>query len=375
MNPYYVPFTKEMKKDYTILIPTMLPMHFRMIACILRTYGYKIEILETSGPEIAETGLKYVHNDTCYPAILVIGQLMQALNSGKYDPHKVAMMQFQTGGGCRASNYISLLRKALEKAGHGDVPVISFSLAGLEKHPGFELSLKMLHAMLYGVLYGDLLMTLVNQCRTYEVEKGAAQALADRWTERLGKEMGQGGKIRYRQVLENYRAIVRDFGKIQLQKRDAVKVGVVGEIFVKYSPLGNNNLEQFLVSEGAEVVVPGLIDFCLYSVYNNILDHELLERGSWKNYEIYKIAYKFLCKKKNDMSRIIAEDGHFTAPTPFEHTVTLGKDYIHTGVKMGEGWLLTSEMLELSESGVKNIGSLLQLVKNPRRVVFLFWIF
>ena len=229
------------------------------------------------------------------------------------------------------------------------------TLAGLEKHPGFELSIKMLHAMLYGILYGDLLMTLVNQCRTYEVEKGAAQALADRWTERLGKEMGQGGKIRYRQVLENYRAIVRDFGKIQLQKRDAVKVGVVGEIFVKYSPLGNNNLEQFLVSEGAEVVVPGLIDFCLYSVYNNILDHELLERGSWKNYEIYKIAYKFLCKKKNDMSRIIAEDGHFTAPTPFEHTVTLGKDYIHTGVKMGEGWLLTSEMLELSESGVKNI--------------------
>ena len=279
MDAYYVPFTKEMAKDYTILIPTMLPMHFRMIAAILRTYGYKIELLETSGPEIAETGLKYVHNDTCYPAILVIGQLMQALQSGKYDPHKVAMVQFQTGGGCRASNYISLLRKALQKAGYGYVPVISFSVAGIEKHPGFPITVKRLHAMLYGVLYGDLLMTLVNQCRTYEVEQGAAQTLADDWTARLGREMGQGGRIRYRRVLENYRAIVRDFAKLPLRKYDAVKVGVVGEIFVKYSPLGNNNLEAFLVGEGAEVVVPGLIDFCLYCVYNNILDHEILWGG------------------------------------------------------------------------------------------------
>ncbi len=355
MNQYYVPFTKEMKKDYTILVPTMLPMHFKMIISILRTYGYRIDLLETSGPEIAEMGLRYVHNDTCYPAILVIGQLMQALTSGKYDPHKVAMVQFQTGGGCRASNYISLLRKALEKAGYGYVPVISFSLAGIEKHPGFQLSVGKLHAMLYGVLYGDLLMTLVNQCRAYELDKGQAQRLADRWTERLGREMGQGGKVSYRRVRENYRAILRDFAAIPMEKRDAVKVGVVGEIFVKYSPLGNNNLEQFLTGEGAEVVVPGLIDFCLYCVYNNILDHELLGRGSLASYEIYKIAYRFLCKKKNEMSAIIREDGHFNAPTPFEHTVTLGKDYIHSGVKMGEGWLLTSEMLELAESGVKNI--------------------
>ncbi|MGN0980306.1 MAG: 2-hydroxyglutaryl-CoA dehydratase [Candidatus Avoscillospira sp.] len=356
MEQYYVPFTKEMKEQgYTILCPNMLPMHFKMIKAILETYGYKVEILDTSGPEIAEMGLHYVHNDTCYPAILVIGQLMQALQSGKYDPHKIAMVQFQTGGGCRASNYISLLRKALAKAGYGYVPVISFSLAGIEKHSGFQLTVPLLHSLLYAVLYGDLLMTLVNQCRAYEADRGQAQRLADRWTEKLGKEMGQGGKISYRKVRENYRAIVQDFTKIPLEKRDAVKVGVVGEIFVKYSPLGNNNLEQFLTDEGAEVVVPGLVDFCLYCVYNNILDHELLGRGKRLTYEIYKFAYKFLCKKKNDMSAIIREDGHFTAPTPFEHTITLGQDYIHMGVKMGEGWLLTSEMLELAESGVKNI--------------------
>ena len=356
MNNYYVPFTKEMKDaGYTILCPNMLPMHFKMIKAILETYGYHIEVLETDGPEVAETGLRYVHNDTCYPAILVIGQLMQALQSGKYDPHKVAMIQFQTGGGCRASNYISLLRKALKKAGYEYVPVISFSFAGLEKHTGFQLTLPLLHSLLYAVQYGDLLMTLVNQCRTYEVEKGSAQALADRWVQKLAQEMGRGGKISYRKVKENYRAMVEDFGRIPLKKYPAVKVGIVGEIFVKYSPLGNNNLEKFVVSEGAEVVVPGLMDFLLYCVYNNILDHEILGRGKKLNYEILKLAYRFLCKKKNDMSAVIQAHGTFDAPTPFEHTVTLGQDYIHMGVKMGEGWLLTSEMLELAESGVKNI--------------------
>ena len=166
--------------------------------------GYKVELLETSGPRIAETGLKYVHNDTCYPAILVIGQFIDALQSGRYDPDRVALILFQTGGGCRASNYIHLLRKALEKAGMGHVPVISLSLAGLEKHPGFRLTLPLVMKMMYGVLYGDLLMTLVNQCKPYETERGAAQALADSWTERLAEEM-TSGRAGYRQVKANYR--------------------------------------------------------------------------------------------------------------------------------------------------------------------------
>ena len=355
MEKNYVAFTEEMKKDYTILVPPMLPMHFKMIISVLRTYGYTMELLEDTGPHIADMGLKYVHNDTCYPAILMIGEFMNAILSGKYDPHKVAIIMFQTGGGCRASNYISLLRKALKKAGYGYVPVISFSLAGIEDHPGFKLTLPKLHGMLYAVVYGDLLLSLSNQCRPYEINKGQTKALADSWTEKLGRELGSGAKIRYKDIKENYKKIVADFAAIPLEKRRAVKVGIVGEIFVKYSPLGNNNLEDFLVSEGAETVVPGLMDFCLYCVYNNINDYRLYRRGSVFYMLLCKLAYKFVCDKKRDVCRIIEEDGNFEPLTDFTHTPSLTKGYIGTGTKMGEGWLLTAEMIELSKMGVKNI--------------------
>ena len=355
MEKNYVAFTEEMKKDYTILVPPMLPMHFKMIISVLRTYGYTLELLEDTGPHIADMGLKYVHNDTCYPAILMIGEFMNAILSGKYDPHKVAIIMFQTGGGCRASNYISLLRKALKKAGYGYVPVISFSLAGIEDHPGFKLTLPKLHGMLYAVVYGDLLLSLSNQCRPYEINKGQTKALADSWTKKLGRELGSGAKIRYKDIKENYKKIVADFAAIPLEKRRAVKVGIVGEIFVKYSPLGNNNLEDFLVSEGAETVVPGLMDFCLYCVYNNINDYRLYRRGSVFYMLLCKLAYKFVCDKKRDVCRIIEEDGNFEPLTEFTHTPSLTKGYIGTGTKMGEGWLLTAEMIELSKMGVKNI--------------------
>ena len=348
----YIPFTTEMKKTHTILVPTMLPMHFELIISVMRTYGYKMELLRSSGPEIAETGLKYVHNDTCYPAILVIGQFIDALHSGKYDPERVALVLFQTGGGCRASNYVSLLRKALARAGYGYVPVLAFSISGLEKHPGFRISVKKLHGMMYAILYGDLLMTLVNQCKPYELRPGDAEALAEGWTRRLGRELGSG-RISYRHIKENYARIVRSFAAIPRERRRAVKVGVVGEIFVKYSPLGNNGLENFLVSEGAEVVVPGLIDFCLYCVYNSLEDYRLYGRGPLSHHA-YAAAYGVLCRKKRDMIRAI-ERGGFDAPTPFERTAGLARGYISNGAKMGEGWLLTAEMLELAGSGVKNI--------------------
>ena len=353
-NKGYVVFTQEMKRTHTILVPNMLPMHFQMIGRVLERVGYKVELLETSGPQIAETGLKYVHNDTCYPAILVIGQFIHALQSGKYDPDRVALILFQTGGGCRASNYIHLLRKALEKAGLGHVPVISLSMAGLEKHPGFQLTLPLVMKMMYGVLYGDLLMTLVNQCKPYEVEKGSAQALADRWTRQLAGELTARSTGGYRRVKSNYRRILDQFAAIPMERRDTLKVGVVGEIFVKYSPLGNNNLEQFLVDEGAEAVVPGLLDFCLYCVYNNLLDRKLY--GMQKNVQLaYKIAYQYLVNKEKDMIDAIREQGRFEPPTLFTHTVSLVQGTISMGVKMGEGWLLTAEMLELADKGVGNI--------------------
>ena len=349
----HIPFTREMKKTHTILVPTMLPMHFELIISVMRTYGYKMELLRSSGPEIAEAGLKYVHNDTCYPAILVIGQFLDALQSGKYDPERVALILFQTGGGCRASNYVSLLRKALARAGYGHVPVIAISFSGLEKHPGLTLSVKKLHGMMYAILYGDLLMTLANQCKPYEINAGQADALAQEWTERLGRELGTG-RISYKRIRRNYERIVRSFAEIPRRERETVKVGVVGEIFVKYSPLGNNDLEKFLVSEGAEVVVPGLMDFILYCVYNSVEDYRLYGRGP-VSHHVYALAYSVLCRKKRDMIEAIEREGSFEAPTLFERTANLAHGYISNGTKMGEGWLLTAEMLELAESGVKNI--------------------
>lgn len=350
----FAPFTEEMRKDYTILIPNMLPMHFKLIAAVMRTNGYNVELLQTSGPEIAQLGLRYTHNDTCYPAILVIGQFMQALQSGKYDANKTALMMFQTGGGCRASNYISLIRKALKKAGMEYVPVISMSLAGIEKHPGFKMSLKMMRGMLYGVLCGDLLMSLVNQVRPYEQKSGEAEALAESWTKSLAVQLGSSGHIRYPDLVKNYRQITAEFAAIPMKKRNAVKVGVVGEIFVKYSPLGNNDLEKFLISEGAEVVVPGLLDFCLYSAYDPIVEYKAYGKHPVKYY-IYRIACKWLSNKRRDISDVLEQSGVFEGWTPFENVVELADKIIHTSVCMGEGWLLPAEMLELIESGCPNI--------------------
>lgn len=353
MTDDYVSFTKEMKKDYTILAPNMLPMHFKLILQVLKDYGYHTELLETNGPQIAETGLRYVHNDTCYPAILVIGQFITALQSGKYDPHKTALILFQTGGGCRASNYIPLLRKALQKAGYGYVPVISFNFKGLEKHPGFRLTLPILHRMLYAIYYADLLMLLVNQTRPYELTKGQSQKLADDYTEKLARQMKVNG-ISFKKVREECKKIIADFAAIPVHRTQKVKVGVVGEIYVKFSPLGNNNLEDFLISEGAEIVVPGLLGFFVYCIYNNLVDHRLYGTKK-KIYPFAKIAYDFMVHKEDELIELVKQEGTFTPPSSFANTIPLVKGYIHHGTKMGEGWLLPAEMLELSENGVKNI--------------------
>ena len=350
----YVPFTEEMKREYTVLVPNMLPMHFKLIISVLETYGLHMELLQNEGPQIAETGLKYTHNDACYPAILVIGQFMDALLSGRYDPHKVALIMFQTGGGCRASNYISLIRKALKRAGMEYVPVISFSLAGIEKHPGFRLSLRTYHRLLYAVLYGDLLMNLVNQTRPYEKTAGQAEAQADRWTQRLGRELGTSRRIRTRRIRENYRAMVEDFKAIPMERQIRPKVGVVGEIFVKYSPLANNHLERFLIQEGAEPVVPGLMDFCLYAVYNSVAEHEIYHRGALKHAVVLP-AYRLLLRKRGEIDRALRQSGVFDGVTPFDQAVEEVKKVISPGVKMGEGWLLPAEMLELAHSGCRNI--------------------
>ena len=347
-------FTEEMRATHTILIPNMLPMHFKMMIRIFHSYGYNCELLETTGRSIADCGLKYVHNDTCYPALLVIGQFIDALQSGKYDTHKVALLLSQTGGGCRASNYIYLLRKALVKAGFGYVPVISFNLSGLNDNPGLKFTVPMLRRIVTAVMYGDMLLWIKNQCRPYEIHKGESEALAETWTARLTDEMSHGGALSARAVKRNYRLMLADFAAIPRTNEKKVKVGIVGEIFVKFSPLGNNDLENFLVSEEAEPRLPGLLDFCLYCAYNGIMDHKLYGTGAGKAL-IYRIAYAFLDSHKKRMIKAIRAHGVFEAPSEFAHAIHLVQDYIGIGAKMGEGWLLPAEMLELIDSGVTNI--------------------
>ena len=349
-----VEFTAEMKKDYKILIPTMLPRHLKMLASLMRVYGYDAELLENSGRDVIETGLKYVHNDTCYPATLVVGQFINALQSGKYDVHKTALFFTQTGGGCRASNYISLIRKALKKAGYGYIPVISLNFVGMEKNSGFKITVPMARRMLYSVLYGDVIMTLCNQAKAMEVHRGDAEAKADYWTKELVEQLGKSGPFTYGTIKKNYRAMVKDFASISMVKESKIKVGIVGEIYVKFSPLANRDLENYLISEGAAPELAGLLDFLLFYVYGRIIEHDMY-RTHKKSIGLLKLAYKVFLRKQKDIINIIKEESNFEPPTPFEHTVELVKPYISLGVKMGEGWLLVAEMIEHIDNGTNNI--------------------
>ncbi len=349
----YPVFTEEMKRTHTILVPNMLPMHFRMFLNIFRAYGYKAELLTTTGKRLADLGLRYVHNDTCYPALLVIGQFLDALSSGKYDPHKVALLISQTGGGCRASNYIHLLRKALERAGYGYVPVISFNVVGTEKS-AFRLTLGMLYRMMYAALYGDLLMSLNNQVRSHERRPGESSALAERWTDRLTGEMARPRNLNYHHVKENYRKILADFARIEVDSEEKPKIGIVGEIFVKFSPLGNNNLEKLLLENGAEPVMPGLVDFCLYSVFDGIWDTHLYRLRRVKGF-FCKILLRFLMARQEDLIKITEKESRFAPVSSFREIRDLAGDYINYGAKMGEGWLLTGEMLELLQNGARGV--------------------
>ena len=259
MEYNYPKFTPEMKKTHTILIPNMAITQFRLLEYALRYDGYKCEILGNCGSAVAQLGLKYVHNDTCYPALLVIGQFLDALNSGKYDLDHTALLITQTGGGCRASNYIHLLRKALVKAGYPQIPVASLNFSGLEKDSGFQMTLPLARRALACIFYGDMLCALRNQVAPYENEKGAADKMVDLWVERLGRVLLAGKGYTSKEMKHTFPLIAKDFAAIPVTRVPKVKVGVVGEIYVKYSPLGNNDLQKFLESQDCEVNFLSLI--------------------------------------------------------------------------------------------------------------------
>lgn len=347
-------FTKEMRREYTLLVPQMLPAHFAMIVRILQTEGYQVEMLNTSGKSIVDYGQKYVHNDACYPAILVIGQLIDAVKSGKYDPHKVALVITQTGGGCRASNYIHMLRKALEKAELGFVPVVSLNLSGLEHNPGFQLTLRFLRKAVYAVLYGDLIMNVSNQVRPYELTAGDTEMAIHDCMDFLLDGMNEGRGMSYSSMVTNFDRIIDRFKAIPISNEEKVRVGVVGEIYVKYSPLGNNNLEQFLLSEGAEPVVPGLVDFVIFKIYNRDVDVDIYG-GKWIKQKLCRVFANYIKKHQRAMIDALKRSKRFRAPGDFDELHSYIKGYLGDGNKMGEGWLLTAEMLELIHTGVPNI--------------------
>ena len=349
----YPKFTPDMKKTYKILIPNMAPVQFRLMAAIMEQQGYQCELLENCGSQVAELGLKYVHNDTCYPALLVIGQFIDALNSGKYDLDHTALIITQTGGGCRASNYIHLLRKALVKAGYGQIPVVSLNFSGLEKDSGFPMTLTTIRRLLSVIYYGDLLVMLKAQTEPYEVHKGEAEAMQEQWIKRLSELLLADKGWHGRELKENMPRIAADFASIEVRRTPKVKVGVVGEIYVKYSPLGNNDLEKFLASQDCEVNVPGLMGFVQYCVYN-FSETARLYGGNILTLNASSVLLKIIGNIEHVMIDSLKDNGYH-APMPFLELVKQANGVISTGDKMGEGWLLTAEMVELVKTGYENI--------------------
>ena len=353
-NASRVEFTREMKKDYTIITPNMAPIHFELIKDVLVSFGYKIDLLTTTGREIVDEGLKYVHNDTCYPALLSIGQMMHALHSGKYDLHKVALLMTQTGGGCRASNYIHLLRKALKKDGLDYIPVISLNLSGLESNSGFKITLPLLRRAIAALTYGDLLMLLKNQTKPYELTFGESDRLVSGWTKKLTKLFEENRAFTQREVRAYFDEITESFARIPVERRPKTKVGIVGEIYVKYSALANNGLEDFLFHEGCEVMVPGIVGFMIFKVDNRLEDIELYGGSSAKK-QLCTMLKWYFTKFERDLIESVKKFPQFTAPATYSHLKELAGQVIGYGCKMGEGWLLTAEMMELIESGYENV--------------------
>ena len=353
MEMQYPIFTEDMKKTHTILIPNMAPVQFRILAAAMEHKGYKVELLGNCGSQVSGLGLKYVHNDTCYPALLVIGQFLDALQSGKYDLDHTALIITQTGGGCRASNYIFLLRKALEKAGYGNIPVLSLNFSGLEKGNSLPMDLTFIRMALAAIYYGDLLVTLKAQTAPYEIHPGDAAALQEKWLDTICGWVHEGKGFSQQEMKAAMPKIAAEFAAIPVHRVPKVKVGVVGEIYVKYSPLGNNDLENFLATQDCEVNLPGLMGFVQYCAYNPS-ETARLYGGSFLEKHISDLILGYIAQMEKVIIHALKDNGYH-APLPFSELTELTEGLISKGDKMGEGWLLTAEMAELIRSGYENI--------------------
>ena len=349
-----VPFTEEMRKNYTILCPQMSPIHFEIMEAAFNACGYHFEVLGNDTRQAVDMGLKYVNNDACYPSLIVVGQIMDALLSGKYDLNKVAVIMSQTGGGCRATNYVGFIRRALEKAGMPQIPVISLNLAGIESNPGFHLNADLLIRAAYSALFGDIFMRCVYRMRPYEKEPGSVDALHAEWVKKCQKFVS-GKSMNYLTFQKMCRQIVRDFDAVPIfEDMRKPRVGIVGEILVKFAPAANNHLVELLESEGAEAVVPDLLDFMLYCFYNQIYKADFLGTSK-KAALVSRFGIKALEKLRSQAAKELAKSRHFTPPVSIYTLVDYAKPIVDIGNQTGEGWFLTGEMVELIHSGVNNI--------------------
>ena len=348
-----VTFTKEMRKDYTILCPQMSPVHFELLEPAFRAAGYNIDVLPNDNKQAVDMGLKYVNNDACYPSLIVVGQIMDALLSGKYDLNHTAVIITQTGGGCRASNYIGFIRRALKKAGMEHVPVISLNLSGLEDNPGFKLSPALVLRGIYAAVFGDIFMKCVYRMRPYEAIPGTTDKIHRKWAEVVKKFVSEGypSRKRFKKLCKD---IINDFDNIETLDIKKPRVGIVGEILVKFLPAANNHLAELLESEGAEAVVPDLLDFLLYCFYNQ--NFKVSHLGMKKSKATAgNLGIKALEWFRAPASKAFAESKHFDPPAHIEDLAKMASEIVSLGNQTGEGWFLTGEMLELIHSGAGNI--------------------
>ena len=348
-----VVFTEAMRENYTILCPQMSPIHFDLLEPAIRNFGYNLEVLQNDDKTAVDTGLKYVNNDACYPSLIVIGQVMDALLSGKYDLEHTAVIMTQTGGGCRASNYIGFIRRALDKAGIPQIPVISLNANGMETNPGFRMTPRLLTKAMQAVVYGDIFMRVLYATRPYEAVPGSANALHEKWKKICIKSLStkDPGMM---QFTKNVRGIIRDFDNLERLDIKKPKVGIVGEILVKFSPLANNHIVDLLEAEGAEAVMPDLMDFLLYCFYNNNFKVENL--GTKRSTaHISNIGISLLEYFRKTARMELEKSKHFIPPARIKHLAIMASDFVSIGNQTGEGWFLTGEMLELIKSGTNNI--------------------
>ena len=349
-----VVFTEEMRDSYTILCPQMSPLHFELLEPAFQAAGYHLVVLDNDNRDSVDVGLKYVNNDACYPSLMVVGQIMSAVMSGKYDMTKTAVLISQTGGGCRASNYIGFIRRALEKAGYKDVPVISINLSGLEKNPGFKFTPQLIQHGLYALEFGDIFMRCLYRTRPYEEVPGSANALHEKWKERVIAFISKKGFVSHRKYKKMCREIIRDFDRLPMKDIKKPKVGVVGEILVKFLPAANNYLVDLLEAEGAEAVVPDLTDFLLYCFYNQNFKAEHLGM-SRKSARVSNLGIRFFEWLRSAARDEFEKSEHFDPPAHIETLAKYASEIVSQGNQTGEGWFLTGEMLELIHTGTNNI--------------------